>query len=283
VKGATAGIISGKRNVQGSERIRATMDSMRTSGAAFVRRRSLRPSELLRRLRDPSPPIAGLLIDLCGVLYDESVWRLWLFKLVQHLGLHTTYTPFFRIWQRDYLDRVKRLELDYWEAFRLFLRSAGLTSGQTDEVEAAGHARYRQYESEILPLPGVVPVLSRLNELGVQLTLFSSAYFSSAEVGSRLKQLGLESYFQAALSVPELWRQYPDRPVFEVAMESTGLAPGRLAFIGRDTAMLAEAGAVGIRRIAVNYDDDAVADILIGNIDQLLEAVPWDAAPTPVG
>ncbi len=264
------------------------MDSTSTIGADCARRHSLRPSELLRRLRDPAPPIAGLLIDLCGVLYDDSVWRRWLFKLVQHVGLHTTYTPFFRTWQSDYLVRVKRQELDYWQAFRLFLRSAGLTSGQIDEVEAASHARYRQYETEILPLPGVIHVLTRLTELGIQLTLLSSAHFSLSEVHARLKRLGLASYFQSVLSVPEMWRQFPGRPAFQLAVEATGLVPSQLGFIGRDTAMLAEAGAVGLRRIAVNYDDDAVADILIGSIDQLLDAVPWDAAswdapPTAVG
>ena len=145
------------------------MDAARTAVNAFVRRQSLRPAELLRRMRDPAPPVAGLLIDLCGVLYDDSTWPRWLFKLVQRLGLHTTYTPFFRVWRREYLERVKRQELEYWQALRLFLRAAGLTNGQIDEVEAASHARLRAFESELLPLPGVVNVLTRLNELELSL------------------------------------------------------------------------------------------------------------------
>ena len=258
------------------------MDAAKTAATVFVYRQSLRPAELLRRLRDPAPPVAGLLIDLCGVLYDDSTWPRWLFKLVLRLGLHTTYTPFFRLWRGEYLDRVKRQELEYWQALRLFLRSAGLTNGQIDEVEAASHARRREFESQLLPLPGVVNVLTRLKELEIPLTLFSSACLDTQGVYQRLDSLGLESYFENVLSMPDLWREFPDRPAFHVAAEITELPAHRLGFVGRDTAVLAQAGELGIRRIAVNYDEDAAADVFIRSFDRLLQAVPWDVEHTPV-
>ncbi len=251
------------------------MDAARTAAAAFVQSQTLRPAELLRRLRDPSPPVAGLLVDLCGVLYDDSTWPRWLLRLVQRLGLHTTYTPFFRVWRREYLDRVKRQELEYWQALRLFLLSSGLTNGQIDEVEAASHAQQRVNAAEILPLPGVVNVLTRLHELDIPLTLLSSSYLDTRHVYQRLDTLGLESYFESVLSVPDVWQAYPGRSAFEVAAEATQLPPHRLGFVGRDSATLAEAGDCGIRRIAVNYDDDALADVFIGSFDRLLDAVPW--------
>ena len=86
------------------------------SDVAVVRRQALKPLELLRRLRDPSPPVSGLLLDVGGVLYDDSVWSRWLLKLLTRLGLHTHYTPFFRMWQREYCPRIKRGECDYWRA-----------------------------------------------------------------------------------------------------------------------------------------------------------------------
>ncbi len=259
------------------------MDATRTLRPSYIRHQSLRPSELLRRLRDPSPPVAGLLVDLCGVLYDDSIWRRWLFKLVQRLGLHTTYIPFFRLWQREYLERVKRHELEYWQALRMFLRAAGLTHGQIDEVEAAGHAQRRLFETEVLPLPGVVNVLNRLNELGIQLTLLSSACLDTRGVHQQLDRLGLESYFQTVFSMADLWQEHPSKSAFQVAIEWTGLAAYQVGFVGRDSAALAEAGQVGVRRIAVNYDEDATADIFMDNFDQLLDAVPWDTARAMVG
>ncbi len=253
------------------------MDVTRTAATTtFIHCHSLRPAELLRRLRDPSPPVAGLLIDLCGVLYDDSTWPRWLLKLVQRLGLHTSYTPFFRVWRREYLERVKRGELEYWQALRLFLRAAGLTHGQIDEVEAASHARRREYESGLRPMPGAANVLRRLNQLGIHLTLLSSACLDREGVCQRLDTLGLTSRFDQILAIPDLWREQPGRSVFQIAAERSDLALHRLGYVGRDATLLAEAGQHGIRRIAVNYDDDARADIFLSSIDRLLDAVVWD-------
>ena len=114
----------------------------------------LKPVELLRRLRDPAPPVAGLLMDVAGVLYDDTIWSRWLFKLLARLGLHTNFLPFFRVFEREFGPRIKRGEFDYWQALRAFLRSAGLSKGQIDEVEAAGHARQREFECERFSAPG---------------------------------------------------------------------------------------------------------------------------------
>ncbi|MFW6171345.1 MAG: HAD family hydrolase [Planctomycetota bacterium] len=229
----------------------------------------------------PFPPVAGALIDLCGVLYDDSIWSRWLFKVVQRLGLHTTYTPFFRVWRCEYLSRVKRQELEYWEALRVFLRAAGLSSGQIDEVEAAGHAQLRKYESQLMPLPGVPHVLTQLHNRGIELALLSSACLDTRGVHDRLDALGLSPYFSSVLSIPDLWRQYPEHPAFPIAARSTRLPCHRLAFVGRDTALLTEAGEAGMCRVAVNYDNDAVADVFLRGFDRLTDDVCWESVPPP--
>ena len=53
-------------------------------------------------------PIRGLLLDACNILYDDTAWRRWLLRLLMRLGLRTEYGPFFRIFDRDYLDAVYR-------------------------------------------------------------------------------------------------------------------------------------------------------------------------------
>jgi phosphoglycolate phosphatase-like HAD superfamily hydrolase len=254
------------------------MGALQLTHTPVVRRYTLKPVELLRRLRDPNPPIAGLLLDSGGVLYDDTVWLRWLLKLVTRLGLHTHYTAFFRVWQREYMQRIKLGEMEYWQALRLFLRAAGLSNGQIDEVEAAGHARRRDCETEIYPFPGVVNVLSRLRDLGVQLTLFSSGCLDSDALRQQLAQLGLAEYFVHVLAGFELERTEPGPGGVERAVSLVGVAPGQLCYVGRDTNALAEASAAGLRTVAVNYDDDAEADTYIGHFDQLLEALPWKAS-----
>ena len=88
-------------------------------------------------------PVRGVLFDACNVLYDDTVWRRWVLKLLCHLGLHTNYCCFFRVWERDYLDEVHRGGRDFCDAFAAFLRSVGLTPGQIDEVQAASQGRRR--------------------------------------------------------------------------------------------------------------------------------------------
>lgn len=265
--------------VQGSEGNRVTMDAATPVPAVFSHHLSPPGQSAPRDGQVPCPSVAGALIDLCGVLYDDSIWSRWLFKLVHQLGLHTTYTCFFRVWRCEYLSRVKRGELEYWEALRVFLRAAGLSSGQIDEVEAASHAQLRKYESELMPLPGVSNALTQLHDRGIQLTMLSSACLDTPGVRDRLDALGLATYFTSVFSVPDLWRQYPEHPAVQIAARTTHLPCDRLAFVGRDTALLAEAGAAGIRRIAVNYDEDAVADIFLRGFDRLPDAVPWETGP----
>ena len=259
------------------------MGAAKVSDAAVGRRQTLKPFELLRRLRDPAPPVAGLLLDVGGVLYDDTVWLRWLLKLVTRLGLHTHYTPFFRVWQREYLQRIKCGELEYWQALRLFLRSAGLSHGQIDEVEAAGHARRREFETEIFPLPGVVSVLTRLRDLGIRLTVLSTGCLNASGVRQQLVKLGLDAYFENVLTDVDIARAEPEKRSLETAISLTGITPDQLCYVGRDTAALVEANAAGVRTVAVNYDDDAEADIYLGHFEQLLESLPWKAARAMVG
>jgi phosphoglycolate phosphatase-like HAD superfamily hydrolase len=254
------------------------MDATTPSAVTLEGRLGLRPMELLRRLRDPAPPVTGVVFGLEGVLYDDSVWRRWLLKLVMRLGVHTTYTPFFRVWQRDYLERVKRGQLEYWQALREFLHAAGLSNGQIDEVVAAGYARHREFEWDVIPLPGVAHTLARLAQWGVHLSVVSNYCPESAAVGQRLERLGLGTFFEHALAAVDLERTDDDRSGFAALVNQTPFPNGSLAYVGRDARALADAAAAGLRTVAVNYDDDAQAAIYIGHFAQLLEVLPWQVA-----
>ncbi|MHB8973466.1 MAG: HAD family hydrolase [Pirellulaceae bacterium] len=205
------------------------------SDVTVVRRQVLQPLEVFRRSRHPSPPVSGLLLDMGGVLYDDSVWPRWLLKLVTRLGLHTHYTLFFRVWQREYGPRIKRGECNYWQAMREFLRSVGLTNGQIDEVEAAGHPRQREFETDIYPLPGVVNGLTRLQSLGIRLTVLSSGYLDTAGVEQQLDRLGLAGYFNAIATEMQIERAQPGRPYFDAAIPLTGMTCAQHGYVGRDT------------------------------------------------
>jgi phosphoglycolate phosphatase-like HAD superfamily hydrolase len=88
----------------------------------------------------------------------------------------------------------------------------------------------------------------------------------------------------AALPATRLFRgAEPEKRSLEVALSLTRITSDQLCYVGRDTAALVEANAAGFRTVAVNYDDDAEADIYLGHFEQLLESLPWKAARTMVG
>jgi phosphoglycolate phosphatase-like HAD superfamily hydrolase len=257
---------------------------VRTGSETVVRRRSTLPAlQLLRRLRDPWPPLSGLLLDCGGVLYDDTVWLRWLLKLLTRLGLHTHFTPFMRVWQREYLMGVKTGDWEYWQALRVFLRAVGLSAGQIAEVQAAGMARQRDLEGNILPLPGVVHVLTRLHEQGIRLSVLSSSHMDAAGVQEQLSRLGLSWAFDRVLAEVDIAAAFPQRPALDVAISLIDLPVKQLAYVGRDTRLLAQANRAGVRTVAVNYDADAEADIYVDNFEQLLELLPWSSPHAMAG
>src|SRR5689334_14592113 len=144
--------------------------------------------------------IRGLLFDLDDVLYDDTVWRRWLLRLLTRMGLATHYHSFFRLWQDEYLDAVHRGHCDFEQAFRAFLRSAGMTPGQIDEVQAASQARRLKLEAGARPLPGVQQTVSRLHGAGLVLGIVSNSEKSAEDLKSRLASWGLTNYFRTVVS-----------------------------------------------------------------------------------
>ena len=116
------------------------------------------------------------------------------------MGLHTRYRSFFKVWDQEYLNEVHRGRREYAEAFQAFLLAAGMSRGQIDEVEAAGHARKREIEAGTRALPGVRETIARLSQRGVVLAVLSDSESTSDVLHARLVKLGLGGRFTAAVS-----------------------------------------------------------------------------------
>ncbi len=218
-------------------------------------------------------PVRGLLLDMCDVLYDNTVWRRWLLQLLSRLGLHTSYRAFFRVWDRDYLDAVYRGQCSFGEAFRAFLRSAGLSRGQIDEVDAAGRARRRHLQANVRTLPGVKKTLGRLHKSGFKLGAIGNCESPADVLQERLERLGLNSIFSTVVSSIDLERTMPDPICYLRALADLDLPPAEVAFVGHDTAQLAGAAEIGMPTIAFNFDPDAQADVTLDRFEELLDVV----------
>lgn len=216
-------------------------------------------------------PIEGLLFDMGDVLYDATAWRRWLIQLLSKMGMHTTYRAFYRIWDLDFLSSVHRGQRDYREAFQSFLRSAGLTRGQIEEIEAASVARKRELESNVRPLPLVRCTLQRLAEKGIVLGVLSDSESSGERLRQKLRDLGLCAEFSAVVSSFDLRTTKPDPVCYRAALEGMGLSAEQVAFVGHDAEELTGAQEIGMRTIAFNYDADAIADYYMKRFDELVD------------
>ena len=226
-------------------------------------------------------PVAGLLLDTGGVLYDETTWRRWLMRLFGQLGIHTEYHGFFQQWDREFQGAVHRGECSFCDAFRSVLRSVGFTPAQTDEVEAACRAQRRKLDAEPRPLPGVKSTLARLSQSGYVLATLSNSEHTAGVLRERLANLGLENVFTAVVSSFDLGCTKPDPRSYSAALEGMKLSAPQVAFLGHDTAELAGAAAVGMATIAFNFEPDARADVFIARFEELADVLrrrPYAAA-----
>ncbi|MFH1264875.1 MAG: HAD family hydrolase [Planctomycetota bacterium] len=223
---------------------------------------------------------SGLLFDMGDVLYDATLWRRWLLRVLSRLGLHTNYRSFYHVWDHDFLDDVHRGRREFSEAFGAFLLSVGLSAGQIDEVEAACQARRDQWEQTARLLPGVKTTLAKLHASGVVMGVLSDSQHPAGVLVERLCRLGVGDFFKAVVSSIDLERIKPDSICYRTVLEAMGRPAEQVAFVGHDTEELAGAAKAGLSTIAFNYDPDAKADVFLARFEELLQLV-GPASPQP--
>ena len=217
--------------------------------------------------------VRAFVFDLGDVLYDATVWRRWLVRLLARLGLRVNYAEFFRAWDRDYLDDVYRGRRIYAEAFEAFLAVNGLSPAQIDEVTAAGHARRRELAIHRRLLPGVLATLGELQASGFALALLCEADCPASQVREELHRLAIGDCFGPITSSFDLGRTKPDPACFEAALAALQLPSQQVAFVGHEARELAAARALGMATVAFNYEPGAEADVHCLHFPELLELV----------
>ena len=207
---------------------------------------------------EPSTTAAGatpaaVLIELCGVLYDDSCWRRWMLQLLSRMGLRTQYTAFFQTWEQEHFPRVCAGELTYWEGMREFLSAAGLSHGRVAEACAAGQSRRLQWERSIRPLPGVASTLRVLSERHTPIAVIAHASFDQDTAVKKLRQLGLLKLLDyGPLATSEIGRAGHYECRFQAAADCLGLAPERIAYVGCGLLPMLQAAEDGYQCFAFN-------------------------------
>jgi FMN phosphatase YigB (HAD superfamily) len=263
--------------------------------------------------RDAARPAAveGLIFDTADVLYDATLWRRWLVRLVNHLGITRSgcktvgdcpnfsvghhlqdgrekngTVPLFRNgletsdwaafldpWDRQYLPDVCRGRREHGEALSSFLLAAGLSWAQVDEVEAASRVERQNLELNVRPFSGVVKTIGQLARRGLPMVAWADSPYPAAKLAERMDRLGLAGSFRAVLSSFDLEAVQPAARCYQSALEVLGTAPHATMYVGHDAAHLLGAKAIGLRTAAFNYQSQAAADHHLTQFEDLLTVV----------
>ena len=224
-------------------------------------------------------PVRGLIFDTGDVLYDATVWRRWLLKTLGRLGLSTSYSTFYRIWDQDFWADVCCGRREFWEAFRAFLLSAGLCRGQIEEVEVAARAQRRQWLATARLFPGVSDAIARLSDAGVVLAAICDSELPRNALDQQFHRLGLSPSLRAVVCSQDLERAKPDPACYGAALDTMHLSAHEVGFVGHDSQELAEAARLGMQTLAFNHDHDAQADVYLTCFGELVEGI---LSPRPV-
>jgi len=227
-------------------------------------------------------PIHCVVFAIDGVLYDDSAWRRWLLLLAARMGLQTRYASFFRVWDCDFAETGGCIEGRFWRSIEDFLRSAGLSRGQIDEIEAASRGRLRQMRDQVRPFPAVRHMIEQLASADIEICVLAPPDGTRSSVRRQLRQLGLVNHVHRVLASPASTAQLSRREAFPIATARL-TRPGNTAFVGRNTGELHAAQSAGMLAIAFNHDADARADWCIEHFEQLGELVNLRASVRAAG
>ena len=244
------------------------------------------------RMKDPAPPavrvtyppatapraIRGLLLEAGNILYDDTAWRRWLLRLLMRLGLRAEYDPFFRVFERDFLDDVHCGRRTFDEAMNAFLVAAGLSAGQADEACRALESYRRRGDADFRPLIGVRDTITQLHATGVTLGVLCNSERSGDVLRQRLLELLGDSPWTAVISSRDLGCSMPAAACYRAALAAVKLPAADAAFVGRDAKELRGAKAQGLATIAFNADADAHADVHLRRFEDLLDLTRFSPA-----
>jgi len=224
-------------------------------------------------------PVCGVLLDMCNILYDDTVWRRWLLRLLTQFGVQTNCHGIFHVWKRDHLDAVHRGRQRFGAALDSFLASIGLSRAQIEEVQAASQAQRRLIEESLRPLPCVRSTLARIAQRRCILGAVCNSELTSLGLQQRLERFGMAPWFAPAVSSIDLGHTMPDAECYLAATKNMGLSAEQTAFVGHDATELAAAAALGMVTIAFNYDSDVQADVYLGRFEELDAVLLASASP----
>jgi len=216
------------------------------------------------------PPLDGLLIEVGGVVYDDTCWWRWLAQVLSHAGIHTRYDTLLEDWEAEFLRHADSDDAAFWRALRCCLAQLGLAQGFCDEIQAAATAQRKTWEASLHAFPGISCALEGLARRCTAVVAVADCACLGPQLTARLRSLFLSAPFQAMVSAGDSRQSLADPAFYGQLLAGLKLDHESMALVSHKERHLAAASAAGLATIAVGCSKDVRADM---HFDRLASVV----------
>lgn len=186
--------------------------------------------------------IKAVIFDLDGVIVstDDCHYRAWK-KMADEEGIY---------FDREINNRLRGVSR--MASLEIVLEKANREYSEKEKQEMAERKNnyYKELICELTPndiLPGAIETLEQLKENGIKIAIGSS----SKNTPIILKQIGLDSYFDAVSDGNNITHSKPDPEVFLKAAEMLGIAPENCMIVEDADAGIEAGKRAGMKTLAV--------------------------------
>ena len=214
----------------------------------------------------------AILFESDNVLYDASAWWRWFSRLISSHGVYVDHDTLCEIWKRDYLPSTK-CGCGRWQALCDLLESIGIDKASIQEIHLAARPKWREFESGLRPLPGVVQTISQLNARQIKLAVMNTSGRNGAEFADQLARLQMDRCFSFQFTMDQITPSPTEAHLLNFAGNLLGHAGQVIAIVGKYRTTLETAKQLGWLTISCQGWPEILADVWIPTINALTDVV----------
>jgi putative hydrolase of the HAD superfamily len=144
--------------------------------------------------------------------------------------------------------------------------------GITDPILLEEGVKAMSLDDNTVEIFGGVPeTINQLKEKGYILGIITDTAMPISKKLNWFDQSGFGGLWDVFISSKELGVRKPDPEMYEKAIQQVGICPTDAVFVGHKISELEGAHAVGMKTIAFNFDEGAIADFYIDQFCDLLK------------
>ncbi len=210
-------------------------------------------------------PVRALLFDAGDILYHRPQRGVELKSFLEELSLDAESAQSGE--KKLLADQAYTGQISQEQYREAVLRLYGVS--QPEQIER-GKRILEKDDQDVHFFEGVPETLAKLKQQGYMLGVVTD---TAAPLSIKLGWFadgGFGHVWDSIISSNDLGVRKPDPQIYQAALQQLGLKPEEAVFVGHKATELDGARAVGLRTVAFNYDQEAIADYYIGHFADLL-------------